>query len=239
MKMNQMIDAYLESKTKAWSEATRKSERYRLNAVADVLNGDPDRLWNRLEKELAPYSRVTTWTRVVDFWDWALSRGHVKGVNRYREWRKENALQFKNAYRPKLPRIDYNEALKRINQIGRMESRVKAMQLLRGGLRFTESFTVDEGEVTGKGGKRRKVYVGPADLEVSYWTFLRDLKEVGLTPHQLRKIMLSRAAQKGASVFELQELAGWSQPNTAMSYIKANDERIKRLVESIEEDDVA
>ena len=103
-------------------------------------------------------------------------------------------------------------------------------------MRFSEFQTIEDGVVVGKGGRRREIYV--TDLprpkgDVSYGTFYRHLKEVGLKPHDLRKACLTRLVEQGANEFELCEIAGWRNLNTASSYIKANKAKLKALMEKV------
>jgi integrase len=193
-------------------------------------------LWDELKRRgLSKYSVVTTWTRVTDFWQFLLDSKLKEGTNEYAEFRRKNELQFKNAYRPKTCGLTYKDALEAIARISRESSRLKATQLLEGGLRFTESLEVKDGAVVGKGGKTRDVFVSSVNLEVSYKTFLRDLHAVGLKPHDLRKVFLTALAQDGANEFELMEAAGWSSITPARSYINVNkkalSERVKRIQE--------
>src|SRR5687767_14837988 len=108
--MKQWIDIYLQDKATAWAPSTQRSERHRLSAVGHVLDGNPRTLWSTTASTLAPYSRVTTWCRVIDYYEWLMEQGHVKGPNVYRAFRKKHAKRFKNAYTPSLPTTSYQEA---------------------------------------------------------------------------------------------------------------------------------
>lgn len=228
--MKTLIEKYIEDKKYAWSPTTCRSERHRLNAVCDVLDGNPDSLFNHVIG-LAPYTRVTLWTRVVSFWDYLIEEGIKDGPNPYRTFRKKNAKAFKNCYAPKLPTFGYEEARQAIERIARPESKAKALQLLEGGLRYAESLTLEGGEVTGKGGKKRKVFVDGVTFGISYRTFLRDLKDVGLTPHLLRKLQATRLAQKGATEADLCAVFGWASFQTARVYVAPRkEERLRELL---------
>lgn len=228
--MKTLIEKYIEDKKYAWSPTTCRSEHHRLNGVADCLDGSPDSLFNNIVS-LAPYTRVTLWTRVVSFWDYLIEEGIKHGPNPYRTFRKKNAKAFKNAYTPKLPAYDEAEARARIAQIPNSESQAKALQLLEGGLRFSESLTVQDGAVTGKGGKKRRVFVGEAQFGRSYRSFARDLAAVGLTAHSLRKLAATRMAQAGAGEADLCEVFGWARFQTARVYVAPRkEERLKELL---------
>lgn len=152
------------------------------------------------------------------------------GVNVYDEWRKENARVFRNVYEKKKPTISYEEARAKCESL-QEPARSKALQLLSGGLRYTESSTLRDGQVVGKGGKVRNVYCLPTGANrQNYQAFRRALGRVGLKPHDLRKIFLTRLVEKGVNQFELCEVAGWSSIATASSYINVNKSRLASLV---------
>ena len=235
--MKYEIESYLESKKLAWAPSTLKSEKARLTALADVLNGDPQALWDHMEVVgMGRYTRQTTWVRVIGFWQHLNDRGLRQG-NPYRAFRTTNARLFKNVYNPRLPEITYEEAKKRIETISEPSCRRRALEILGSGTRWQESETHSGGVVSGKGGKQREVYVpkveGPK-FEASYRTFLRCLAEVGLTPHMLRKIFLSKMAEDGASEFELMEVAGWNSIGPARAYIKVHRDKVRKRVEKIQ-----
>lgn len=228
--MKAWITEYLESKKNAWSESTLSSEASRLGRLPEAQLTDPGQLWDGTAN-YGSYTRVTIFTRVCDFYDFLLERGHKFGTNPFRVWRQRNARLFKGAYQPRKPDISYDEAKALLGRLEERDVREKCEELLGGGLRFSESFNRDGEFVTGKGGKRRRAYAGASDYERSYSTLLRRLRELGLTPHVLRKIRATQLAQnKDLSVFDLCEIFGWSNPATAMAYVKANDTKIESIM---------
>jgi hypothetical protein len=233
--MKSLIEQYIESQKNSWSATTQASERYRLLGVQSHLDGNPDTLWAAIQG-LKPYSRATTWTRVAAFWTYLIETGQRQGPNPYQMWRKKNAKAFKNVYQQKVPEMTYAQAEALISQITDPLARQKAMDLLGAGLRYTESGTYKDGQVTGKGGKVRKVYLetAPTAYDKSYHSFLRALAKVGLKPHDLRKICLNELVDAGANPFELCEAAGWSDPKTAVSYIKARQGRVADLFKKVQ-----
>lgn len=236
MNVNKLIQMYLDDKRLAWAPTTLKSERYRLQGIVGFVTGDALVLWNALSQHGA-YSRLTIWIRVTDMWQWALDEGHLSGGNPYRAFKKKNARLFKHVYEKKIPEITFDEAKARIAGIADAAIRRRATELLVSGLRWAESGRVEAGSVVGKGSKRRDVFVpeieGP-EFTGCYETFRLALKEVGLAPHDLRKIFLNRVVELGATEFDLRQIAGWSSIATASSYIKANSDRTKRLVEMVQ-----
>lgn len=215
--MKQYIQKYIESKKLAWAPTTLRSEAHRLNGVAAYLNSEPNALWDALAVQ-KPYSRLTAWTRVVDYYEWLREEGLVND-NPYKAFKKKNARLFKHVYQPKTPNLSFAEAEKKLSLLDPVHG-AKALQLLHGGLRYTESLTLKNGEVVGKGSKRRKVFVNAQpNYQYSYRSFLRALNGVGLTPHMLRKICATTLAQKGLKEADLCEVMGWSSFNTAKAYI--------------------
>ena len=215
--MRDLIEAYLESKKNAMAPSTLKSERYRLYSIDFALNGEPQDLW-KATRHLSPYSRKTTWMRVRAFWKWLETKG-MKTSNPYKDWMEENAREFKHIYTKKVPETSFSDAKKAILAIPNEEVRNKALQLLIGGLRYAESFEIEDGYCKGKGSKLRRVYVNESTFSKSYTTFYRALKKAtGLKPHDLRKIRATHMARKGMPIDDLCKVFGWEHLNTASSY---------------------
>lgn len=218
--MKAYIDAYIKDHELAWSKSTQKSERYRLAPLAEFLNGDPELLWEKIQG-YKPYTRNTVWVRVTDFWGW-VHKGEA--INPYAIWREKNARQFKNTYQRKTPKISYEEARARIETIPDGRIRNKAYQLLFAGLRWAESLSLSAGSssVLGKGNKVRDIVVPEITGEIydgPYWNFWKALTDVGLKPHDLRKIRATDLLRKGMDLPTLCETMGWSRMDTAMSYL--------------------
>lgn len=236
MSMEQLINQYLISKQWAWAPSTQKSESHRLTAIAGELDGNPERLWRSIQ-DRGSYTRLTIWTRVADFYDWLIDEGKVKGPNEYKKWRKKNAKVFKNCYQKSKPEISYEEALERIRSIDDEGIRKRALEIIGSGTRYKESGNIDEhGNVCGKGSKVRNVFmprVVGQDFKGNYQLFRRALAKIGLRPHDLRKLFLSKLVELGANEFELCEIAGWSSIATASSYIKVNSDRTRKLVQLV------
>lgn len=235
--MHDLIKSYLLSKSLAWSETTLRSEGYRLSGTMEVLDGNPHALWDFLtSKKMKPYSKLTTWTRVINFWDWCIEEGHRDGINEYRKFKKENARVFKNTYLRRAPTFSRRDVNSRIEQLVDPEIQAKARQLLDTGMRYTESLSLKDGIVVGKGGKRRRIFcdgLRQSEYEKSYSTFRKRMAKIGLKPHDLRKVFLNEAVKNGANVFELCALAGWANINTASSYIAIQDKALESLVRRI------
>lgn len=237
MDLKKYMNEYIESKEMAWAPTTLKSEGARLSAVAEALDGDPGHLWKHmLNTNMAPYSRVTTWVRVVHFWSYLQSKGVVKS-NPYKVFKDENARLFKNAYKHSKPEMTYEEAIKRIESLEDPAIKRRALEIIGSGARWSESESHSGNSVVGKGSKERAIYVpkinGP-DFIATYQTFRRSLATVGLKPHDLRKLFLSRLVEMGANEFELMEAAGWATLGPAKAYINVNKESLKAKVKKLQ-----
>jgi integrase len=216
--MNRLIEQYISSRKNAWAATTLKSEKARLLKLSSAIDGNPQHLYDTVQ-QLKPYTRCTVWTRVSDFWQWLMDNGHKDGPNPYSKYRKDNARLFRNAYKKEVLQVSYDEAVKAILTLP-VSVQSKAMEMLGSAQRWCEA--VQSGpEVIGKGGKVRTNLVdSPAQFDKSYTTFYRSLKSVGLKPHTLRKLALTRAVQNGANEFDLMQIAGWASIAPAASYIQ-------------------
>lgn len=234
--MKDTYEQYIAYMAPKWSEASVRSERQRLNQLWPVIDGDPEKLWAALQEHGA-YARVTYWGRVSSFWDWRIKKQGLAGPNPYAIFREESPRCFRGKYTRKPCKKTVEELKAELTRIPDQHAdiRNKLMQLLEGGLRRTESYTLtDDGYVTGKGGKVRKVYVsqpnGPMAGQERYSTMLRLCKEyTGVTPHKLRSARLTKVANNGGSMNELMEFAGWSSPGPAASYVNVREERLREL----------
>jgi integrase len=233
------IAEYLKSKQLAWAPTTLKSEGARLSAVEHVLDGDPTRLWELMEeRKMKPYARLTTWIRVMNYWDFLVDSGKTSS-NPYRSFRRRNARLFKHTYTPCKPTLSYEEAKARIESIEDPTIRRRALEMIGSGARWAESETHKDGTVVGKGGKSRQLYVPQVDgpeFIGTYQTFRRGLAKVGLKPHDLRKLFLTKLVELGANEFELMEAAGWSSMAPARSYINVNRDNLAARIKKIQED---
>lgn len=237
MNIEKLIAMYLEDKQLAWAPSTLKSEQHRLNAAAPMLNGNALKLWKALEGHGA-YGRTTIWTRVTDLYQWAIDNGHISGPNPYKTFRQKNARLFKNVYTRKTPEISYDDARARIATIKDAAIRNYANQLLATGMRVAEPKTCDrDGNIIGKGNKSRRVYGFDDSIvhnSINYQQLRRALAAIGIKPHDLRKLFATRLVDEGATEFELCKIMGWESIATASSYVKANDDRIKELVQRVQ-----
>lgn len=225
--ITEKVDQYIQTKKNAWAESTQRSERHRLLAIIQACPTfyySPEDLWEAIQDRGA-YTRCTMWTRAVTFAEFL-----GEGYKELKQWRLDNAKQFKNNYQRNTPEITYGEAKRRILSIPDTGIRSKCLQLLQGGLRYSESLTLSDGRVRGKGGKVRRVYAEPVQTEPGYNAVYKALKEIGMTPHMLRKIKATHVAKSGARPEQLCKLFGWNDFNTAQSYIDAGSEDELELI---------
>lgn len=241
--MNELIEAYIESKKESWSPSTMKSEGYRLRGITKEHLTDPAALYSYLkdERKLKPYPLKTAFVRVGELVDFAMQTGVLpEGRNLVKAYMSEHANKFKQAYRPKSVGITFEEAAARINKIEDQGIREKALELLFTGMRVSESKTVtDDGIVEGKGGWHREVPLAKEmrarDFNRHRSTLYRHLKKIGLTPHMLRKLFATKLVEEGAREADLMKLMGWRSSAMAAVYVQAQREKelneaIRRLV---------
>lgn len=226
--MRDHIRDYIKDKEFAWAPTTQKSEQYRLSSLSHSLDGDPARLWQELSK-LKPYSRITTWTRVCAFWEWMIANGRSSGPNLYKVWREKNARIFKNAYQPKYPTISFEEAVLKVKGLKDKAASNLALQILGEGTRWSECQTEGSDPIIGKSASARSRYrpdlAGPT-FKGSYASFRRALGDVGIRPHDLRKLCATRLVSEGLKEADLLKVMGWTSMETAKFYLapKADSE---------------
>lgn len=235
--MENLIAAYIESKKLAWSESTIRSEGYRLKAISWEHLDNPTKQYEVLAERMKPYAMVTTFHRLSSFYEWLLRHGHKTGYNIYREFMEEHARLFKNAYQKKKVNVDYNETLTKISKIKRLESRAKAIFDLKAGLRV-QADRIEGAEVIGKGGYRRPLFVSKSELpppfKMSYSTYLSDLKSVGLSPHDLRKVFANKLLRSGLTLTDVMAAGGWRSLQSVEKYLQELEtEQLRQRVSGV------
>lgn len=227
-----MIDSFISSKIGIWADSMIRSERHRLNGIKHLLTNpiNPSELWKGMNT-FKPYTRLTTYVRVITYYDYVDKQTGSNNAAILRQWRKENGHLFRKKYIPSIPKISAEEAARDISAIKRPEIRNAANFILHSGIRSFELNNVtDDNVVIGKGGKQRRVYGGKVADKVPYHSLYRALKKVGLKPHDLRKIRATDLLRKGMSIVDLQHAFGWSNMQTATVYLAPlQEERIKAL----------
>lgn len=238
--MKDLIDKYIEDHTLSWAPTTLKSERHRLYALDVQLTTTAVQLWEKLVSTKKPYSRVTTWTRVVDFYQWCLDNKKIEGENHYALFRRKNARLFKNQYQTKTPNITFQEAAKRINKLSEPYSKSLAIQILGSAERYSEATQQETASIIGKGNKRRRSYrpTGRTNSSIlSYSSFRRHLAKTGLKPHDLRKLAATRLVEAGVSEADLLEIMGWSSIITAKAYLQPKkQEQLAKIFKTLHEE---
>lgn len=226
MNFEALISKYLESKSEAWELATLKSEQARLKNIPFEFFTDPAAMRKELLKTKGAYTVQTTMTRLAAFYEWLREEGHVlNNVNIYRAFMKKNAKLFKNSYKEKSLEISFAEAAERISKHPDEGFRNSALIYLTTGLRWKELPTYKRGTVVGKGGQTEAVFI-PKELlmgpryQKSYTSFYFELKQLGLTPHALRKLAATRLVENGADAYQITKFLRHKTPNTAIKYIQ-------------------
>lgn len=226
-----MIEKYIQSKSSIWAPTTIKSEKHRLKAIESALDGNPETLWKALQLH-GRYTRLTTWIRVIDYWN--QTHHTTNSTNPYHAYKQSNPTKFRRVYERRIPIITFEQAREQIGTIDDLEVRRQGLSLLYSGQRYSESIQVStNGNVVGKGNKQRPDFrpeTSEGRYGKSYQTFRRRLSKLGLKPHDLRKICLSKLVELGANEFELMEIAGWSSIKVASSYIRTNRTKLNQLM---------
>lgn len=231
--MKTHIEAYLRYHENAWAPTTMRTARSILKKVEDHID-TPEELHRWLTTDqscnFGAYTVHTMFIRVRHLESWAQLEPLFK------TYMATHRNKFINAYVKKEVKVTYDEALARINQLDPVH-RGHALSLLSTGLRISESYAVqDDGLVKGKGGKIRRVY-GKISKTVPKTTLWRKLRNVGLKPHDLRKLFATRLVERGATAADLCKVMGWSDIRTAYQYLQAKDEaRLESLVASCKEE---
>lgn len=225
----EQIDLYIQSKRLAWSKTTQKSERARLVANLHLINQGPENLVK--VAHLKPYSLKTLFLRAGELADYCK---HTP--NLYKDYLKTNALHFKHAYERVNVQLSYQEASAQVAKIADPAAKKVAQAILASGLRAHEALRYDgSGEIMGKGSKKRPVFIEENLLSegLTYDKLYRELKAVGLKPHDLRKLAATRLVEAGLREADLMTVFGWSSIQTASYYLQAkNKNELKALVNS-------
>ena len=226
-----MIDAYLKYHEFSWAPATLRAAGYTLGRYMNPPPQYAEQLWKDLE-HLAPYARNTAWIRCAHYYEWLIENRTVHGENQFKAFAKKHKRLFRGAYRPEKLTVTFQEAEKLVASLPDGDIRRTALRMLYGAQRWSDTACGD-GLVVGKGNKVRQDY-SPETLRgpsAAYSRVYKALKALGLKPHTLRKLALNKMVDKGATVADLMEVAGWSSMSTAASYLQPKEH--KRLKEML------
>jgi integrase len=229
------VHKYLETHAVGWSANTARQARYYLVTYQELLGAcmvtnEAQPLWGALAG-LSPASRKTVWIRLTHVADWLVETKQYE-TNPLRTFQKKHPGLFRHSSCPERLTIGFEEAEQRLGLLRDEGIRRAAFRLLYGAQRWSDQATGD-GRVVGKGGKVRPDFA-PSDLSgasVPYNRLYRALKKVGLKPHSLRKLALTRLAEKGVTAADLMAVAGWSSITTAYNYLQAKrEDHLKELM---------
>lgn len=221
----EQIEAYIESKKYAWSPTTLKSERARLMAISYMLSFPPHHFYEQLvSQDYKPYTIKTTMQRVAEY-------KAFTGDSSFKTFIKDHARLFRNSYtKVKVP-MTFEVAAHKLAGLQNEVIRNIASLMLQTGMRVHEALKYDgSGRVVGKGGKLRPVYTSRAysnpGRSCTYQHVYRALQNVGLKPHDLRKLAATRLAESGFKEADLMEVMGWNSIQTASSYLQPTSEAL-------------
>lgn len=240
MKIETKIIQFLEKKKTAWSETTLKScAAFLRNHGAEVALGNPHGFLLKLQAEKKNlYSIQTYFIHAGNFYEYL----YPTKDNVFKAYRKDNRNVFKNAYQSKTLEIEYDEIKALIESQPESEEKTACLYILKSAQRSSEANlartlserkgdAVADATILGKGGKRRVNlgYEYDAPRDTTYYRVYRYLKKLaGISPHDLRKLALTRAACRGAGAADLCEIAGWSDIRTAIRYLQPKRTEILR-----------
>lgn len=230
-----MIAAYLAYYKPIWSPKTWQAEKSRLRKLeADTAQLPPAACLAKWLSYYSPYTAKQNVVRMAHMYDWAIEAGLHRERNEWREVFKRAQAKLKSAYQPKRVSLSFEDAASRVAELAGPVKEC-AERMLYAGLRFSEAFAASGGSVVGKGNKRRTVFVaGYSITGTSPSKVRRALAERGLRPHDLRKLFLTRCAERGATAQDLCQLAGWSNIQTAYWYLQPKQEdKLRSFVNEI------
>lgn len=237
LNLDENIEKYLESKRGTWANSTLLSERARLNYLKPFIDGNPETLLKgMLEKGLKQYTQKIGFIRISDFLNFLIDAGLHEGPNLYSKFQRRNRRFFKNAYKKMPSRFTMAECEAKIKQIENVAHRNRALILLHSGCRYTESLTISDGQIVGKGGKVRPYFGPPLEgkeiYNGCYSAHQKQLQRVGLKSHDLRKAIATHLADKGLNEYDMCRMFGWANIQTATSYVRPKkDAELKSYVE--------
>lgn len=196
-------------------------------------DNDPTKFHELLKANYAPYTVKTMFIRTCQL-------KAFEGDNRYDNYMASNANAFKHVYQSKYVKYSFSEARQLVAQIRHEGARKIAELMLATGMRIHEALKYDgSGSVVGKGGKSRPIFSKVrVDKELSETIVRRYCKEVGLCPHDLRKLAATELAKAGLSEADLLFTMGWSNIQTASRYLQPTkqDELAKKVQEVLQHD---
>lgn len=227
-----LYDEYLSFNTNNWSPTTLKSETARLKKIIHAAKNGAGFTGNGLyayltETGIKPYSIKTYMIRASSFWDFCRERGHFPQMpfNPYKAEMMRNKKVTCGVYKPERLKMDFFKAEELLRNLELEDVRVKdfCLALLYSGLRIHEAYKVNKetGYVIGKGAKERKVAWDYAHATNPSQASVRGaLAAVGLKPHSLRKLFVTRLSRSGFSREDIMLIMGWSSFSTAEKYLQ-------------------
>lgn len=227
-----MIDRYLSAHKNAWSKTTLLTEASRLRRLGPDFTRRPEDVLPAWEAKYSAYTLKQNCIRAAHFIDWCLAEGLMSGTNQWRVYLSRSKSKHKHAYKAKRVDMSFEEAAKAITEC---DPRVRgaAEALLKSGLRISELARVVDGRVVGKGGRERFTVLEQG-IKANVQLLRQELARFGLTPHSLRKLFLTRCAERGASPQDLCAIAGWSTIQTAFWYLQPQAEtKLRNFVASL------
>lgn len=238
----QLYDKYLDFHKTAWTESCYKSEAARLKKIVHIIKTDTGMSGNEFHRSLmdrgyGSYTIKTMLIRAASYYEFGSNKGvFPKGMNPFKNEMQRSRTAMNRAYRPERLKVDFDTAREKISLIKDEAVRDFCMALLNSGLRIEEAYNVNHetSSVVGKGGIERTVFFDYKGEPPSDYRVRTALKEIGLKPHSLRKLLATKLSRSGFSHADIKRIFGWSSITTADKYFQAKqDDKLRQELKEV------
>lgn len=243
-KIEELRYAYLDYHDNVWSNTTYTAESSKTQTIVNAIQASgmsgTDLYTYLKDRDYGAYTIKALMQRAAAMYDFGRERGLVVSqINPFRDFLVRNAQVFRHAYKSERLTITFETAKERIESIEDDNMREFCLALLFSGLRIHEAYKVNHetSTVVGKGGKERYVMFNYRGNPPSEYAVRKALKEIGLKPHSLRKLLATRLARSHLTHTDIMTIMGWSNIETATKYFQPlnNEQLAAKLKEAIGE----
>lgn len=242
-KYEELRYAYLDYHDKLWDSSTYRSESSKTKSIIELIEkaggfSGVELYKLMLAEGYKPYTIKVFFQRAGAMYKFGMSNGIVPNFNNpYSDFIMSSAHLFRNAYKTERLKLDYDEALIRINTIPNIEVRDFCIALLRSGLRINEAYKInyETSSVVGKGDKERFVVFSYEHKSMPSESMVRrELAKIGLKPHSLRKLLATKLSRSNMTYTDICAIFGWSSLATAQKYLQPlKENQLKQKMKEI------